>query len=303
MKTRASGKLKGYLVSYGFTLPYMLVFITFTVAPVAASIILSFTNFDMLQIPKFMRISNYTQLFMKDDIFPVAARNTLFFALITGPLGYILCFMFAWMINELSPRLRAVLTLFFYAPSIAGNMSVIWTIIFSGDDHGLLNGTLMRLGILSGPVLWLKDVRYMAAVMVVVILWSSLGASFLAFIAGFQSIDRSLFEAGSVDGIRNRWQELWYITLPAMRPQLMFGAVMSISSSFGIGTVITGLVGFPSTDYAVHTLVHHLEDYGTVRYQMGYASAIATVLFVIMVLSNKLVQKIIAGLGSWGESE
>ena len=157
---------------------------------------------------------------------------------------------------------------------------------------------LMKLGFITEPIYWLTDVNYMTAVVVVVVLWSSLGTSFLSFIAGLQNIDRSLLEAGSIDGVRNRWQELYYIILPSMRPQLMFGAVMSISGSFGIGAVITGLVGNPSTDYAVHTLVHHLEDYGSIRYQMGYASTIATLLFVIMIVSNQVVQKLIARVGS-----
>jgi len=293
-----SKQTKYTLVSWGFVAPYMLVFFTFTVAPVVASIALSFTNFNMLQVPQFVGFSNYVRLFLEDDIFQIAMKNTLFFALLTGPLSYVICFVIAWLINSLHPKLRTFLTLMFYAPSIAGNMAVIWSMIFSGDEYGLLNGFLLRLGFINEPNMWLSDVNYITAVVVVVILWSSLGASFLAFIAGLQNIDKNLLEAGAIDGVRNRWQELYYIILPGMRPQLMFGAVMSISGSFGIGSVITSLVGFPSVDYVVHTLVHHLEDYGSLRYQMGYASAIATFLFLIMVLSNKLVQKIIARIGS-----
>lgn len=288
---------KQVLISWGFVLPFMLVFFTFTVLPVLASMVLSLTNFNMLQTPDWVGLDNYVRLFLEDDVFQTAVKNTLFFALLTGPVGYILCFVFAWMINGFNPKLRAALTLLFYAPSMMGNMAVIWQIIFSGDQYGLLNSLLIQMGLVSEPIQWLTDTSTITAVVVVVVLWSSLGTSFLAFIAGLQNIDGSLLEAAAIDGVRNRWQELYFIILPGMKPQLMFGAVMSISGSFGIGAAITQLVGFPSTDYVVHTLVHHLEDYGSLRYQMGYASAIATLLFAIMILSNKLVQKIIARVG------
>lgn len=296
---RSSSKRRYDLISYGFVLPFMLVFFIFTVAPVVVSIVMSFTNFNMLQFPPaWVGVQNYIHLLFQDDIFKIAFKNTLFIALVTGPIGYILSFVFAWLINGLNRTMRTIMTLFYYAPSIVGNMAVIWAMIFSNDEYGLLNGFLLNTGILSEPVLWLSDTTVIMPVVILVILWSSLGTSFLAFIAGLQNMDRNLLEAGAIDGIHNRWQELYYIILPGMKPQLMFGAVMSISSSFGVGGVITGLVGNPSVDYIAHTLVHHLEDYGSTRYQMGYASAIATILFLIMILCNKLVQKIIARLGS-----
>ena len=288
MTERQSHSAKQTAISWGFALPYMSVFFVFTVLPVLASIVLSFTDFNMLQAPDFTGIRNYVRLFLEDDIFKTALKNTLFFALLTGPLSYVLCFVFAWLINSLNRRLRTLLTLFYYAPSIAGNMATIWALIFSGDEYGLLNGLMMDLGLISTPTQWLTDATYITGVVIVVILWSSLGTSFLTFIAGLQNIDSSLLEAGAIDGVRNRWQELYYIILPGMRPQLMFGAVMSISGSFGVGAVITSLVGFPSPDYVVHTLVHHLEDYGGSRYEMGYASAIAVILFVITFAAGKL---------------
>lgn len=281
-----------------FIVPYMIIFTLFTVLPVVASIGLSFTNFNMIQAPEFIGLANYIRLFINDDLFFTALQNTLFFALITGPAGYLLCFVFAWFINELPAKLRAFLTLLFYAPSIAGNTYVIWLLMFSEDAYGYINGFLINTGIISEPILWLTDVKYMKIVAVIVILWQSLGTSFLAFIAGLQNVDKTLYEAGMVDGVRNRWQELYFITLPVMRPQLMFGAIMSITGSFGIGGVLTGLFGTPSTDYAAYTIVHHLEDYGGVRFMMGYASAIATVLFLLMIGTNKVVQKLLNRIGS-----
>lgn len=285
-----------YRVSYLFVAPFLLIFFTFTVYPVIQAMVYSTTQFNVLEPPRWVGLANYRNLFLNDPIFPTALKNTLLFAAITGPVSYFLSLMMAWFVNELPPRSRAFLTLLFYAPSLA-NVYVVWTLIFSGDENGLLNAYLMQLGVLTEPIQWLYDADYLVGCVLVVILWSSLGTSFLSFIAGYQNVDRTLYEAGAVDGIKNRWQELWFITLPTMRPQLLFGAVMSITASFGIGDAITALCGMPSTNYAAHTLMHHLSDYGTTRFQMGYACAIATVLFLMMVLCNRIVQTLLQKVG------
>ena len=151
---------------------------------------------------------------------------------------------------------------------------------------------------IQAPIQFLKNTAYMMPIVIGVSLWMSLGAGFLSFIAGFQGVDKSYYEAAAMDGIKNRWQELWFVTLPMMRNQMMFSAVMSITSAFNVGSVVTGLFGFPSTDYAVHTIMNHLEDYGGTRFEMGYASAIATLLFIIMVGINLVVRKLVAKVGS-----
>jgi len=277
--------------------PYMTIFFIFTVLPVLASLGISFTYFNMLELPRFIGWQNYSRLFLNDDVFLIALRNTFYFAIITGPVSYIACFIFAWIINELPPKLRAFMTLVFYAPSISGNVYYIWQIIFSGDKYGYINGILMKLGIILEPIQWLKDEKYIMTVLIIVQLWMSLGTSFLAFIAGLQNLDRSLIEAGAVDGIKNRWQELWYIVLPSMRPQLLFGAVMQITNSLAVADISVALAGFPSVNYAGHTIVTHLMDYGSIRFEMGYASAIATVLFLIMLGTNLLTQKLLRKIG------
>ncbi len=294
---KSKGFFKRYGQDYLYIAPFVLIFTLFSIIPVVASIILSFTDFNVLEMPGWTGLKNYFKLFLEDDVFILALKNTLLISLITGPVSFFLSLMIAWIVNEFNPKLRMVLTLMFYAPSLSGAVYMIWQIILSNDSYGLLNGVLMSLNIIYQPILWTTDPEYMFVAAIAVILWMSLGTSFLSFIAGFQNVDRSLYEAGAVDGIKNRWQELWYITLPTMRPQLMFGAVMSITSSFGVGDVITGIFGFPSTNYKLHTLVHHLQDYGNIRFEMGYASAIATVLFIIMIGSNKIVQKLLAKLG------
>ncbi len=282
---------------YVLMAPFMLIFFMFTVIPVGISLGLSFFHFNILEFPRFVGWQNYSRLFLNDDVFLIALKNTLLFAVITGPVSYIACFLFAWIINELSPKVRAVMTLVFYAPSISGNVFFIWLIIFSGDSYGYMNGFLMRLGIVLEPIQWLANEKYVLGIVILVQLWLSLGTSFLAFIAGLQTIDRSLVEAGTVDGIKNRWQELWYITLPSMRPQLMFGAVMQITASFAVAEISIALAGFPSVNYAAHTVVTHLMDYGTIRFEMGYASAIATVLFALMLGTNVLTQKMLRKIG------
>ncbi len=286
-----------YMEDYLFVAPYTVLFFIFTVIPVGASILLSLTNWNVLETPSFVGLKNYFKLFLEDPIFPLAIRNTLLISIITGPVSFFLSLFVAWLVNEFDHRLRTLLTLLFYAPSLSGGVYLVWQIILSNDANGLLNALLMDLNVIYQPILWTTDTKYMFASCIAVVLWMSLGTSFLSFIAGFQNVDRTLYEAGAVDGLKNRWQELWYITLPSMRPQLMFGAVMSITGSFGIGDVISGIFGFPSTNYALHTLVHHLQDHGNIRFEMGYASSIATVLFLIMIVSNRLVQRLLAKLG------
>lgn len=269
----------------------------FVIIPVGMAIFYSFTYYNVLEPAEFIGAGNYIRLFTEDSIFLTALKNTLLIALVTGPTSYLMCFFLAWMLNDLGPRLRSVLTLAFYTPTMATSVYVVWTYIFSGDRYGFINGLLLRLNIINQPIVFLKNPDYMMAVIIIVTLWMSLGTSFLAFIAGFQGLDRTLFEAGAVEGIKNRWQELWYITLPSMRPQLMFGAVMQISAAFSVGAVGDALVGFPSVDYATHTVINHLTDYGTVRFELGYACAIATLLFFMTVGTNKLVNLLLSKVG------
>lgn len=277
--------------------PFVILFMTFTVVPVFMSLGISFTYYNLLEPPRFIGLDNYLKLLLDDEIFIISLRNTLILAVVTGPVSYLLAFVFAWLINELSPKLRAFMTLVFYAPSISGSAFLIWLLIFSGDVHGYANAFLMNFGFTSGPILWLRNPRYIMMVIIVVQLWLSLGVSFLAFIAGLQSVDKTLFEAGAIDGVRNRWQELWFITLPSMKPQLLFGAVMQITTSLAIAEVSMQLVGFPSVQYAGHTIVTHLIDYGSIRFDLGYASAIATILFIIMITTNLVVRNVLRKVG------
>ena len=286
-------QLKKSTVSYMLIAPFMIAFIIFIVVPVFTAIILSFTDFNMLQIPHWVGFDNYKRLFMSDAVFLTAAKNTLLLALITGPLSYILCFAFAWLINELPQKLSAVMTVVLYAPSISGQTFVIWAWILSGDRYGLVNGFMMRLGLINEPIQWLTDTDYMLAATIVVQLWLSLGTSFLAHIAGLKNVDTTLYEAAAIDGVKNRIQEVFYITLPSMKPQLLFAAVQQISASFGVGAVQIALTGNPSTDYATHTVIAHIADYSNTRFEMGYASAMSTILLLIMLGVNRVINKVL----------
>ncbi|MBQ1847771.1 MAG: sugar ABC transporter permease [Clostridia bacterium] len=290
-------EMKKHKAGYFMVAPFFILFFVFTVVPVFLSMILSFTSFNLLEMPKVVWLDNYVRLFLDDDIFLTAVQNTLIFAVFTGPISYLLSLFVAWFINELSPRMRAFVTLIFYAPSISGAMYSIFGILFSSDRYGYVNAFLIEYNFIDEPIQFFQNASYVMPLCILVALWTSLGVTFLSFIAGLQTVDASLYEAGAIDGIRNRWQELWYITLPTMKEQLMFGAVMSITGSFGFGGIVTALAGFPSVDYCAWTIMHHLEDYGGQRFEVGYSSAIATILFIMMITSNMLIKKLLSKVG------
>lgn len=284
--------------SYLMLAPYFVVFFVFTALPVGISIWNSLTYNNFFDPARFVGFDNYIRMFTGDDVFLIALRNTLMLALITGPVGYAMSFLLAWQINNMPSKLfRSIFTLLFYAPTMTTSVYTVWTLLFSNDEYGYINGVLMRLGFIREAIQWLADTDYMMTVVIICVLWTSMGAGFLSFVAGFRSMDKQYYEAGQVDGIRNRWQELWFITLPMMRPQLMFGAIMSITAAFSIHDVTIALMGFPSTDYAVHTVVNHLYDYGYLHFDLGYASAISTVLFLLMMGANRLVGRMLRKVG------
>ncbi len=279
--------------SYMLIAPFMIAFIIFVVLPVFSAIFLSFTDFNLLQFPNWVGLDNYKRLFMSDSVFLTSVKNTLLLALITGPLSYMLCFFFAWLVNELPRRLCTFMTVILYIPSISGSTYTIWNWILSGDRYGLVNGLLMSLNILDEPIQWLTDTNYMLGATIIVQIWLSLGTSFLAHIAGLKNVDTTLYEAGAIDGIQNRIQEVFYITLPSMKPQLLFAAVMQISASFGVGAVQIALTGNPSTDYATHTIIAHIQDHSATRFEMGYACAMSTLLLLAMLCINRIINKVL----------
>ncbi len=296
-ETIKRGALSENAVHYIMISPFLILFFLFTVLPVISSLVLSFFSYDMISLPKFSGVANYLRMFNGDEVFPKAVVNTLKFAVVTGPFSYLLAYLLAWFINDFNPAVRTVLTFIFYAPAMIGNATFIWQTMFSSDSYGYANSFLISLGIITEPISWFKNEAYNFTILIIVQLWTSMGISFLADIAGLQNVNPELYEAGALDGIKNRWYELWYITLPSMKSILLFGAVMQIQATFSIGAVITALAGYPSVNNSVDTVVSHLLDVGTVRYEMGYAAAISTVLFLMMLFARYLIGKILNLLG------
>ena len=281
---------------YLMVAPFFVLFTIFTVVPVLFAVTISFTDYNVIQTPNFVGLSNYISLFLNDPLFLTAIKNTFVMAVIIGPCGYLLSFLMAWMLCELNDKLRVILTVILYGPSISGNVFMIWTLIFSSDSTGFANSWLLSTGLINEPILWLQDTNYMMLIIIIVQLWMSFGVGFLSFISGLQGVDTAQLEAGMIDGITNRWQELWYIVLPSMKPVLLFGAVMAITGAFAISG--SALTGFPSTGYATHSIIDHLTDYGTTKMEMGYASALAVILFMLSIGSNRLIQKFLRKVGT-----
>ena len=272
--------------AYSFLAPYLILFTTFIIIPMVIAIALSFTNFNSIQFPDFKGFLNYINLITQDDIFmQYVLPNTIVYALIVGVGGYILSFLVAWALAQLTSVPRTILAVIFYSPSMTGAvaMTVLWKIIFAGDQMGYLNSWLMSLGVIDSPIIWLIDKRYLLPIMIIVALWSSMGVGFLAMLAGILNADEELYEAAAIDGVKNRFQEMIYITIPTMKPQMLFGAVMAIVGAFQNGAIGVQLSGAnPTPNYAGQLIVNHIEDYGFIRYEMGYAAAVSVVLLLIV---------------------
>ena len=252
--------------------------------------VLSFTDYDMISTPSFIGLKNYLYMITEDGTILTVLKNTMIFAIITGPLSFILSFLLAWLINEFRHGLRSFFAFLFYAPALVGGSAyLIWQNMFSGDSYGYMNNILMTLGLITEPILWFKDPKFNMTIIMIIQLWMSMGVSFLANISGLQNVSQELYEAGAIDGIRTRWHELWYITLPSMKSILFFGAVMQIQAVFSIGPIITVLAGYPSVNNSVDTLVSYITDVGSVRYEMGYAAALSVILFGLMALFRVIV--------------
>jgi multiple sugar transport system permease protein len=276
--------------------PYILFFTIFIIIPVASAILLSFTYFNAIEAPTFIGLSNYVSLITQDEVFmQKVLPNTLTFALIVGPGGYILSFILAWALAQIPKRLRTILALIIYSPSMTAGvaMAVVWTIIFSGDQTGYLNSLLMTMGVILEPIQWLQSPEYLMKIMIFVTLWGSMGVGFLAMLSGVLNINTEIYEAGYIDGIKNRFQEVIYITIPSMKPQMLFGAVMAVVGTFQAGAIGVALSGAnPTPQNAGQLMVNHLEDYGFIRYEMGYAAAISVVLLIVVYAFSKLAWRL-----------
>ncbi|WP_332693595.1 carbohydrate ABC transporter permease [Halalkalibacter lacteus] len=277
---------------YLFILPYATLFTLLIIMPVLVAVFLSFTYFNTVQFPEFVGFQNYIDLFTGDTVFlQHAVSSTLLYAVIVGPIGYMMAFFLAWMLSQVPHNVRTIYTVIIYSPSVTGPvmMAIVWRVLFSGDQVGYLNFWLLEWNVIKEPVQFLQSPEFLVPVMIFVGLWGSMGVGFLAMLAGLMNIDKSLYEAAYIDGIRNRWQEIFFITIPSMKPQMLFGAVMAIIGTFnasGIAATLSG--GTPPPQYAGWLIVDHANDFGFIRYEMGYASAVTVVLLLIVLLFNKI---------------
>lgn len=286
LSPRAARTWRRELEAYLFVGPFLILFLLFIVIPVLVAIYLSFTYFNTIQPPRFIGLQNYVNLITQDSEFLMyVLPNTLEFSVLVGPGGYILSFWLAWLLAQIPRRSRTFLTLAIYSPALTASvaMSVVWLVVFSGDAAGYLNSFLMNLGIIHQPIQWVQSPQWLMPIMIVVSLWNSMGVGFLAMLAGILNVNQELYDAGYMDGVKNRLQEVWYITIPSMKPQMLFGAVMAIVGTFNAGMIGVQLSGAnPTPQDAGQTIIAHIYDYGFIRYEMGYASAISVVLLLIV---------------------
>ena len=280
---------------YVFVFPYAALFVIFILAPVVMAVILSFTNFNAIQFPKFVGFLNYINLLTSDDVFmKYVLPNTVKYALIVGVGGYVLSFLLAFGLANLPKAPRTVMALILYSPSMTTGvaMSVLWKILFTGDQTGYLNSWLMDIGVINEPIIWLTNSKFLLPIVIIIGLWSSMGVGFLSILAGLLNVDESLYEAAAIDGVKNRFQEMIYVTIPSMKPQMLFAAVMQIVGAFQNGTIATMLAGNPTPGYSAQLIVNHIEDYGFIRYEMGYAAAVSVILLLIVQIFSSVSTKL-----------
>ncbi|MBQ2462189.1 MAG: sugar ABC transporter permease [Clostridia bacterium] len=283
---------------YLFLAPYLILFLIFIIIPTIMAVGLSFTNYNAVQAPQFVGLTNYINLLTQDTIFlQYVLPNTILFSVIVGPLGYLLAFFLAWSLSQLTRGPRTILALIIYSPSMTMGvaMTVMWRVVFLGDQSGIANYVLTQLGVITEPIVWMLNTQYILPIVIIVALWSSMGVGFLAMLAGLLNINAELYEAGAIDGIKNRIQEVFYITIPSMKPQMLFGAVMSIVGAFQAGNIGVMLTGSnPTPGYAAQLMVNHIDDYGFTRYEMGYAAAVSVALLGLIYAFSFVARKLFA---------
>jgi multiple sugar transport system permease protein len=295
---KGTTSVQGNKWSLLFMAPYLLGFLCFIVLPVVVAMFLSFTNFDSITRPDFVLLNNYLFMFTEDKVFmQIVLPNTILFAAIVGPTSFLLSFFLAWLLAQIPKLPRTILALLIYSPSLVGGiaMQVVWVVIFNGDANGYLNSFLLNAGFIEEPIQWLQSTKHLFPIMCLVTVWSSSGVGFLSMLSGILNVDSQLYEAAYIDGMKNRFQELIHVTLPSMKPQLLFGAVMAIVATFQAGAIGVQLSGSnPTPNYAGQLIVNHIEDYGFIKYEMGYASALSVVLLLFIYLTSKIVNRVLA---------
>lgn len=281
---------------YLFLAPFLILFVVFIIVPTVMAVGLSFTNYNAVQTPAFVGLTNYINLFTQDTIFlQYVLPNTILYAIVVGVGGYLLSFFLAWSLSQITRVPRTILALIIYSPSMTMGvaMTVVWRTVFLGNQSGIANYVLTQLGVITEPIIWMLNTNYIMPIVLIVALWGSMGVGFLSMLAGLLNINAEMYEAGAIDGIRNRFQEVFYITIPSMKPQMLFGAVMAVVNAFQSGNIGVMLTGSnPTPQYAAQLMVNHIEDYGFTRYEMGYAAAVSVVLLALIYCFSVVARKL-----------
>mgnify|MGYP004662299341 CR=1 FL=1 len=279
-----------------FMAPFLIPLIVFGIIPVIYSLCMSLFSYNLYEPAVFVGLDNFRSLLLEDEEFGKAVKNTLIYAFTVTPIVFLLNFILAWVINSFKRGLRNLLVVLFYIPQMTTGtaMTVIWLYVFSGDRYGVLNYLLTSLGWISAPIQWTTDTGILFGVVIFIGIMMGSGMSFLTFVAAFQALPADMYEAGRIDGIRSSFQELIYLTMPQMKPQLLFSAITSSVAAFAIADIPAQVAGFPSPDYAAHTIALHMRDYGFTRFEIGYASAISVILFALTFATGFVLRKVLA---------
>ena len=282
---RINQKRTNNILGYAFISPWLIGFIVFTAGPMIASLILSFTRYDGRNPAEFIGFSNFTGLF-RDKYVWNSLKVTFKFAFLSIPIGIVCGFLLAYMLNMNVPGMKGWRTLY-YLPSLISGVVVamLWRGLFD-DQYGVINFLIRQFG--GSAPKWLLDPKYTLYCFLFLSVWGC-GGGMIIYLSGLQGIPTELYEAAELDGC-NRWQQLWHVTIPQMTPILFYQLIMGIIGTFQYFAepmVLTKGGPAHSTEFFNLYLYNNAFKYQ----KMGYASALAWILFVIILILTMLVFK------------
>ena len=270
--------------SYIFVAPAVLLFFIFVVGPLITSFYWSFTEYDAIHAPKWVGLDNYKNIFFNDPRFWKSIRNTIFYTLGVIPPVVVLSLLLAIAVDQ-QIRFKNFFKVIYFIPSVTSviALSVIWKWLFAGEKYGLINHILIRVGL--QPVDWLMSPVWTLPAIMIMSIWAGLGYNMILFLAGLQTIPKTVYEAADIDGA-NVFDKFWHITLPLLKPFTVFVVIIGFitsfqvferiyimtQSEFGIGGVLDSAL----------TVVAYLYDMGFRKFKMGYASALGYIIFVVV---------------------
>jgi multiple sugar transport system permease protein len=277
---RRSGRLQRRTTwaAYGFLLPNLVGFLVFTFLPVLAALLISFTNWDLLRPPEWVGLANYERL-VADTTFHRVLRNTTVYVLGTVPIQMAIALLVAMALNQRLPG-RTLFRAAYFMPVVASTVAValVWRWIFHAD-FGLLNSALFMIGV-DDPPNWLSSTRWALPAIIIMSIWQQVGFSMVLFLAGLQSVPQHLYEAATIDGA-SQWDRFLHITIPMLSSTTFFVLVISVINSFQVfDQAFIMTEGGPAN--ATNTIVFNIYRYAFQFFQMGYAAAMAWVLFGII---------------------